>query len=48
MHNFIAKFRHLQRQRATLRDLESYGDHLLADVGITRADIRAMRYGRPR
>ena len=47
MRNFIAKIRHRQFQRATLRQLESYNDHLLADVGITRADIRALRYGRP-
>lgn len=47
MRKFIAKVRHHQHQRATLRHLESYSDHLLADVGITRADIRILRYGNP-
>lgn len=47
MRNFIERIRHRQRQRAALRRLETYDDHLLADVGLTRADLRALRYGTP-
>lgn len=46
MLKFIEELRRRHHQRRALKRLESYDDHLLADVGLTRADLRALRYGR--
>jgi uncharacterized protein YjiS (DUF1127 family) len=46
MRQFFADFRHRRQQRAALKRLENYDDHLLADIGMTRADLRLLRYGR--
>lgn len=46
MFQFIAKLRRRRQLRATLRRLEAFDDHRLADIGVTRADLRDLRYGR--
>jgi uncharacterized protein YjiS (DUF1127 family) len=45
MNYFTDLFRRAERNRA-LSDLLKLDDHLLRDIGISRADIGAMRRGR--
>lgn len=45
MNYFTDLFRRAERNRA-LSDMLKLDDHLLRDIGVTRADISAMRRGR--
>jgi uncharacterized protein YjiS (DUF1127 family) len=45
MSYFTELFRRAERKRA-LRELLKLDDHLLRDIGVTRADVGAMRRGR--
>lgn len=46
MFEIITNMRHRRQQRAALKRIETYDDRLLANVGLTAADLRALRYGR--
>ena len=45
MNYFTDMFRRAARRR-TLSDLLKLDDHLLRDIGVSRADVSAMRQGR--
>lgn len=45
MNYFTDMFRRAARRR-TLSELLKLDDHLLRDIGVTRADVSAMRQGR--
>jgi uncharacterized protein YjiS (DUF1127 family) len=47
MSYFSALFRRAERNKV-LSDLLRLDDHLLRDIGVTRADINQMRHGRHR
>lgn len=46
LRHLVAVLRHRLEMRAAARRLAAMDDHMLRDLGITRADIAAMRRGR--
>jgi uncharacterized protein YjiS (DUF1127 family) len=44
----VLRYRKWKATRAAVRELEGLDDHLLNDIGITREQIRALRYAAPR
>ena len=47
MFNPLKTLRDRRRQRQTYRQLAHLSDHTLADIGLTRHDLDALRRGQP-